>query len=164
MIKKINSEIKFKNSNFKIKIGTTNKKKPSTIYINVGTYITPLNKKKKYTDTISKFEKQLKKKITNIITNNDLFGNKFIFVSEIAEDRMSVNKKSYFDLQTYYSVENNVLIKNNNNFKEISETVKEKYIPLLLNKITETINENELSISQNKLFIKKINNKCKNSS
>ena len=106
-----------------------------------------MNKEKKYTDTISKFEKQLKKKITNIITNNDLFGNKFIFVSEIAEDRMSVNKKSYFDLQTYYSVENNVLIKNNNNFKEISETVKEKYIPLLLNKITETINENELSIS-----------------
>ena len=50
MIKKINSEIKFHDNKFKIKIGTIDKKNPDTIYIELGTYITPIDIKDSYNE------------------------------------------------------------------------------------------------------------------
>ena len=57
MEKKINSEIKIHDNDFKIKIGTTNKKNPETLYVQIGTYIKPCSIKLMFKESILSLRK-----------------------------------------------------------------------------------------------------------
>ena len=87
MARKINSEQTVDNDSFKLKIGTTDKKNPKTIYIDCGFFIEPKEEKDEYTEDIKNIEdeaKRLAKKISNAMKPNTegerMFKKDFIFV------------------------------------------------------------------------------------
>ena len=127
MGRKINSEIKYDNKDFKIKIGTTDKKKPESVYIEIGTYISPLSKKMNYLEEISYFEKSTKAYLKNKIKENNFFEkDNFITIIEIAEERINLNKKSYLEVQMY--LKNTFEFRKNKIFKDLSNEIYDCYV------------------------------------
>ena len=121
MARKINSEQTVDNDSFKLKVGTTDKKNPKTIYIDCGFFIEPKEEKDEYTEDIKNIEdgaKRLAKKISNAMKPNTegerIFKKDFIFVFEVAETRASYGKKSYASIQLHLKQEDDML-----NFNEI---------------------------------------------
>ena len=78
MNKKINSEINFSDSDFKVKIGTTNKKNPETLYIQIGTYIKPSEIKPSYVDDVTLFDKSSKYFFKDKLKTSDIYNKNFI--------------------------------------------------------------------------------------
>ena len=123
-MKKINSEVKFCDNNFKIKIGTTDKKNHNSIYIELGTYIMPNEVKNTYNSEIEDFEKIIKRFVKDNITQN----NDFIIIIDIANDRISVNKKSYLEIQIFLKLKDGEVVKmskRTGNSITISELIEE---------------------------------------
>ena len=61
MARKINSEQTVDNDSFKLKVGTTDKKNPKTIYIDCGFFIEPKEEKDEYTEDIKNIEDEAKR-------------------------------------------------------------------------------------------------------
>ena len=107
MARKINSEYVVDNDNFKVKIGTTDKKNPKTVYIDCGFFIEPKVEKEDYSEDIKLVEEEarnLAKKISNATnpkTVDRLFKKDFIFVFEVTENRIFYGKKSYVSFQLH---------------------------------------------------------------
>lgn len=139
MKKKINSEINYQNTNFKVKIGTIDKKNPETVYVQLGTYITPKKEKDNYSENIDIFKKTTKNFIKQKLETKDLCdSNNFITIIDIADDRILYNKKSYLEIQLY--LKNNLDMLNNKVFKNISKDIHNYYINDSINFV-----ENELN-------------------
>ena len=117
MKRKINSEIKYDNNTFKVKIGTTDKKSPNVIYLEIGTYITPNEYKMSYSDDIFNFEKNIKKELKNCNIGGD-----YIMVIDVADERITTNKKSYMELQLTVKSKYDI----GESFKIISYCIKQK--------------------------------------
>lgn len=149
VIKKINSETKMRRDGFKVTIGTTDKKNPNSVYIGFGGYITPITDEKTYNDKIRIFEMKMKRNAESIISDGKLSDRNIIFVSEIAQERMSIGKKSYFDLQIYIPVSKNMLATTNRSFKELTNIITDKYVPNLSDKIKRLMEENGFACLEN---------------
>lgn len=141
-IKKINSETKTRCDGFKVTIGTTDKKNPSSVYIGFGGYITPTNNEKSYNDKIRNFEIKMKRNAESIISDGKLSDRNIIFVSEIAQERMCLGKKSYFDIQIYVPVSKKMLASTNRSFKDLTNIITDGYISNLSEKIKTLMQEN----------------------
>lgn len=105
--KRINSEKNIEDSNFKLKIGTTNKKSPKTVYIEGGCFIMPNEDKENYTEELEeikiRFNELAKKVAKNAMCNEGkIFDGKTITSFEIAEDRVMPKKKSYMSFQVHF--------------------------------------------------------------
>lgn len=144
--KTINSEKIFQNPNFKIKIGTTNKKNPETIYIQLGTYIKPLELMESYKEYIYNFDKKTKKFISNLINKKQTCNKNFILITDIAEERINKDKKSYLDLQIYLKPEN----KEKNNFKYLVKDIYNNYTLDILNHIQTEFDNNNFEYHKTK--------------
>lgn len=140
MARKINSEIVVDNDNFKIKVGTTDKKNPKTVYIDCGFFIEPKVEKEDYSEDIKYIEaetKKLARRVSNA-TNPDpenigrLFSKDFIFVFEIAESRVSYGKKSYVSFQIHLKQKGDI---NFNLISSYTETLSKYIITVLLSRI-----------------------------
>lgn len=101
MAKRLGIERKVENDDFKIKIGTLNKEKPTNIYIESGTFITPFENKEGYKEDTDFMEKSINDNIKNFIKNTPLFEKNYICAVEIPYERMKVGKKSYLSLQCH---------------------------------------------------------------
>ena len=101
MTKRLNTETKFKNGGFKVKIGTTNRLNPNTIYIDLGGYIIPQEDKTSYDENVLGLDKMLNKSIKKQLIDNKYFDKKYICVTETAQDRMKKGKSSYISLQCH---------------------------------------------------------------
>lgn len=126
-MKKINSEVKFCDNNFKIKIGTTDKKNHNSIYIELGTYIMPNEVKNTYNSEIEDFEKIIKRFVKDNITQN----NDFIIIIDIANDRISINKKSYLEIQIFLKLKDG----ESQTFKDVSLNMYNNYVRDLISYI-----------------------------
>lgn len=146
--KKISSEIKLNNTDMKIKVGTTDKKQPKSVYFDFGLYITPAFKQDSYSDEIKKFDHNFKTKVSNIINSSKHCNKNFIFVSDVADCRIVYGKKSYLNLQLYLSLKNDFLQKENYDFKKIAKELENCYIDKLTQNITSTIHENGFNCSK----------------
>lgn len=135
-MKKINSEIKIDNSLFKIKIGTTDKKNPNVIYAEIGSYISPIEDMDIYTPSIEEIEKNAKKYLTDLLNKNESYENDFIFISDIADERITKGKRSYIEMQIFVKPKLGLKCKK---FSEISDKFKmecvEKILPVIENAI-----------------------------
>lgn len=115
MARKINSECIVDDDKFKVKISTTDKKNPKTVYIDCGFFIEPKIEKEDYSEDIKYIEEEtrvLAKKVSNATNPENidrLFDKNFIFVFEIAESRVSYGKKSYISLQVHLKQNSEVL-------------------------------------------------------
>jgi hypothetical protein len=84
MSKRLNSENRFNINGFKAKVGTTNRLSPTTVYIDLGGYITPQEDKESYEDNILQMDKDFKKKLKFTLKNKTVFDKKCICVLETA--------------------------------------------------------------------------------
>lgn len=105
MAKRFNSEKKIEKNGFKIKIGTTNRLNPNTVYIDLGGYIVPQYEKDKYFEEFSSIDKSFNKKLKNSL-NKEVYESNFICVLDTAYERMQKGKKSYISMQCHLKQKN----------------------------------------------------------
>lgn len=132
-MKKINSELKYDNDIFKIKIGTTDKKNPQTIYIEIGTYISPKEEKNSYKTDIFYLDSELKKYTEKLLQDSQFLKREFIFVTDCPYERIIKGKNSYLEFQLFIKPFSNISA--SKKFSEISKTINEIYIEDIINVI-----------------------------
>ena len=137
MNKKINSEINFSDSDFKIKIGTTNKKNPETLYIQIGTYIKPSEIKPSYIDDVTLFDKSSKYFFKDKLKTSDIYNKNFILITDVAEERINTKKKSFMEMQIHLKRNKN----DKKTFKIISKELYTEYISDFVLFLKETFNK-----------------------
>ena len=147
MTKNICSEVSLENPYFKLKIGTINKKNPTTFYVEGGTFITPLEAEDdeiSYKEKIANVYKAMSQGINIITSEERSIQNSFIANIDVADERMKVGKKTYFTFQ-YYLHQNGA----SSSFSEITEN-GEKYTKAVLDKIEYSLKENGFALSKTK--------------
>lgn len=139
-MKRIKSESKFQDNDFKIKIGTMDKKNPEVVYIELGSYISPKEEKETYKPYISRIEKKTKSLIEDVIQESGMCKNGFIFVSDIADERIAMNKKSYFEMQVFVKPTDE--IKACGKFVDLTKKINEECVSKIIPGIKKYIKEN----------------------
>lgn len=144
MAKSICSEVSLENPYFKLKIGTINKKKPTTFYVEGGTFITPTEDETSIKDRIDDVYRAMSQGIIRITCETNNLEKNFIANIDVADERMKVGKKTYFSFQ-YYLRQN----KNDLSFSEITDNW-DKYTKTVLDKIEYSLKENGFALSKTK--------------
>lgn len=144
MAKSICSEVSLENPYFKLKIGTINKKKPTTFYVEGGTFITPTEDETSIKDRIDEVYRAMSQGIIRITCETNNLEKNFIANIDVADERMKVGKKTYFSFQ-YYLRQN----KNDLSFSEITDSW-DKYTKTVLDKIEYSLKENGFALSKTK--------------
>ena len=149
MQKSICSEVSLENPYFKLKIGTINKKKPTTFYVEGGTFITPVEDE----DEDMTFKEKIKdvyKAMARGIEEMRLTGKpknlekNFIVNIDVADERMKVGKKTYFTFQ-YYLHQNGEPVP----FNDIAADGDE-YTKKVLERLEYSLKENGFALSKTK--------------
>jgi hypothetical protein len=144
MQKNICSEVPVSNPYFKVKIGTINKKNPTTFYVEGGTFITPVEDDGiPYKEKIAIVYKEMSKGIQCLVSENRL-KHDFIANIDVADERMKVGKKTFFTFQ-YYLKQNGETLP----FIEITEN-SGKYTEYVLKTLEYSLKENGFSLSKTK--------------
>ena len=144
MAKSICSEVSLENPYFKLKIGTINKKKPTTFYVEGGTFIPPTEDETSIKDRIDDVYRAMSQGIMRITCETNNLEKNFIANIDVADERMKVGKKTYFSFQ-YYLRQN----KNDLSFSEITDNW-DKYTKTVLDKIEYSLKENGFALSKTK--------------
>lgn len=137
MAKNISSEIKFSDIDFKIKIGTMDKKNPETLYVQIGTYLQPNELKNSYTEDVFNIDKLSKTFLSKRLKNSLEYSKNYILVVDIAEERITLNKKSFLDIQIHFKT----LKKQNKAFKTISNELYNEQVVDYVSFLKENLNE-----------------------
>lgn len=145
MQKSICSEISLENTYFKLKIGTINKKNPTTFYVEGGTFITPVEDDGiTYKDKMANVYHAMSLGLMRLTGETKNIQPSFIANIDVADERMKVGKKTYFTFQ-YYLKQNEEPV----SFAEITEN-GEKYTKVVLEKIEYSLKENGFALSKTK--------------
>ena len=144
MAKSICSEVSLENPYFKLKIGTINRKKPTTFYVEGGTFITPTEDETSIKDRIDDVYRAMSQGIMRITCETNNLEKNFIANIDVADERMKAGKKTYFSFQ-YYLRQN----KNDLSFSEITDNW-DKYTKTVLDKIEYSLKENGFALSKTK--------------
>ena len=145
-MKKINSEINIDLPNIKAKWGTIDKKNPSSMYLEVGGYITPKTDEEDYRQNIQNIDKEVKNVVKSAVISTDYINNNFIFVSDITDARILFGKKSYLSFQIHVGRKNGV---ENRPFKEVVSDINGKW-SYIYSDILSIIEENGFKCSKTK--------------
>ena len=146
-MKKINSEIKVDTPILKAKWGTIDKKNPSSIYLEMGTYITPKTEEESYRQNILEIEKRGRLIVKDALYKTEGVKKDFIFVTDIADTRIMYGKKSYISFQVHLGRSKNQ--DDRKTFKEIVHKMDAEWKPVY-DEIIETIEDNGFSCSKTK--------------
>lgn len=147
MQKNICSEILLENSYFKLKIGTINKKNPTTFYVEGGTFITPVDKDDTmpYKDKMALVYKEMTQGINEVrIMNKGGVRSDFIANIDVADERMKVGKKTYFTFQYFLKQGEET-----RPFNEIAENAP-LYTDKVLERLEYSLKENGFALSKTK--------------
>lgn len=147
MAKSICSEVSLENPYFKLKIGTINKKKPTTFYVEGGTFITPVDEVDEdlsFKDKMNNVYKAMSQGITRLTAETKNVQNSFIANIDVADERMKVGKKTYFTFQYYLHQDGEPV-----SFSEITEN-GDRYTKVVLDKIEYSLKENGFALSKAK--------------
>ena len=100
--------------NYKVTFGTVDNKNPKALYITISAWGTPNNlDDEDYTIGIKKLNKEIKKKVYEILPKNLFDGNRTIVDFDIKESGISNQRRSYMNCEiTLYKL-NNFKIQNN---------------------------------------------------
>ena len=98
------------NIGIKSKYGTLDKNNPEILYIRSRAIITPLIKKKDFSEDIALVKKEFEKNIKRIILNSNIFENKHICSIEMSENGIAFGKKSHMKYDIYVKPKENKLL------------------------------------------------------
>lgn len=147
MTKSICSEVSLENPYFKLKIGTINKKKPTTFYVEGGAFITPVDEADEdisFKDKMNNVYKAMSQGIMRLTAETKNVQNSFIANIDVADERMKVGKKTYFTFQYYLHQDGEPVP-----FSEITEN-GEMYTKVVLDRIEYSLKENGFALSKTK--------------
>lgn len=102
MAKKIATEIKIGNFLFNGKVGTLDKSNPNSIYIELGTFLTPQYEEESYEELMKTVEKKFKRLLLGKVLSTCYFEKDYICVFEISSDRMKLGKRSFLSIQCHF--------------------------------------------------------------
>lgn len=145
-MKKISSEMAIDLPSMKVKWGTINKKNPSFIYLELGTYITPSESQENYSENISQIEKTGRQIFKDAVYGSKDISSNFIFVVDVAETRIAFGKKSYISMQLHIGRHPQ---KEKENFGEIVADMNKRWAPIY-DKVLSAIENNGFSCSKSK--------------
>ena len=140
---RLNGEKKINCSNFKLKVGTINKKNPSVIYIDGSTFISPVLDKDDYTNDIKNLKKDLITRIKNDLLRSNLFKSKYILDFDVKTSGLKQNKKSFLSFQCHLC-QNNIIP-----FGEITKKSND-IINIFINNIEKDFNKENFIIFKTK--------------
>jgi hypothetical protein len=147
MTKNICSEVSLENPYFKLKIGTINKKNPTTFYVEGGTFITPVEDEDEdvsFKNKMTNVYKAMSHGIMRLTAETKNIQNSFIANIDVADERMKVGKKTYFTFQYYLHQDGEPA-----SFSEITEN-GDKYTKIVLDRIECSLKENGFALSKTK--------------
>ena len=147
MTKSICSEVSLENPYFKLKIGTINKKKPTTFYVEGGTFITPVDEADEdlsFKERMNNVYNDMTKGIMVLTSEAKNIQHSFIANIDVADERMKVGKKTYFAFQYYLHQDGEPVP-----FTEITEN-GDRYTKTVLDKIEYSLKENGFALSKTK--------------
>ena len=148
MQKNICSEVSLENPYFKLKIGTINKKNPSTFYVEGGTFITPVENdddERSYKEKMSEVYKAMARGVNEMrLSGHKNLEKNFIGNIDVADERMKVGKKTYLTFQYYLKqtgepMSFNDIVENGNSFTDV-----------VLNRIEYCLKDNGFALSKTK--------------
>ena len=128
-------------------MGTINKKKPTTFYIEGGTFITPvdeIDEDLSFKDRMNNVYKAMSQGIISLAVDTKNIQKSFIANIDVADERMKIGKKTYFTFQYYLHQDGEPV-----SFSEITEN-SEKYTKVVLDKIEYSLKENGFALSKTK--------------
>lgn len=125
-MKTIMSEKKIDSNFFKIKLGTLDKKNPTTLYIDAGTYIKPSTHKDNYKSDIINIEKSLKLQTKQIFKTIPGIKDDFILVTDISVSRISPERNTHFTVQVYFKPDTDEF-ETKKTFKELCKDYIQQY-------------------------------------
>lgn len=96
------SEKKIESNFFKIKLGTLDKKNPTTMYLDAGTYIRPCDEKDDYKSDIINIEKEMKLRVKEMFRTLPTIKDDFLLVTDVAVGRISPERGTHFTIQVYF--------------------------------------------------------------
>lgn len=137
-MKKITSVKKVNSPDFKIKIGTFDKKCPESVFIIGNTYIIP-DSDEGYVESVEGIERGFKKILRDRLYRNDWFDNTFIEIVDTPTERMRAGKRSYITFECHLKN------KNGYDFKKISEYLSDK-CPGLFCEVKDCISKEGFSV------------------
>lgn len=144
MLKKIATEKDLSYHFFKVKVGTIDKKNPTVIYVEGGTYIKPNENKKNYSDDIHEIKKLYRDNIRNLVFDNKIFTSDYICTIDIPIERITPKKKTYISFQ--YTLKQ----KNNIDFYELIKEYNNIFIDNILTNIHESLENYGFSLTKSK--------------
>lgn len=98
------------NIGIKSKYGTLDKNNPEILYIRSRAIITPVIKKRDFSEDIALVKKEFEKNIKRIILNSNIFENKHICSIEMSENGIAFGKKSHMKYDIYVKPKENKLL------------------------------------------------------
>ena len=120
-MKTITSERTIKSKDFKIKIGTLNKKTPLTMYLEAGTYIRSTDDDDNYKSKIYNIEKEMKLLTKQLIRSVPIITEEFILVTDVAINRIDKERGTHYTIQLHFKPHPSDVLTKHKTFKDISD-------------------------------------------
>ena len=121
------SEKSVKAKNFKIKIGTLNKKYPSTMYLEAGTYIKPIAEEDSYKSHIVDIEKEMKLQAKDIVNLLPAIEKDFILVTDVAINRIDKSRKTHYTIQFHFKPNKSDIVDFHKTFSQLASEFITRY-------------------------------------
>ena len=125
-MKTINSEKKFETEHFKVKIGTLNKKCPSTMYLEAGTYITANSEKESYKGDIIAIEREMRLLAKQTFNTLQTIQPEFLLVTDVAIGQIRTDKSTHYTIQLHFKP-SKYQIEAKKSFKQLYKEYLEAY-------------------------------------
>ena len=102
MGKHTNCEVRIgSESPLNVKICTSNKLNPDTLYMDITAYIVPLYDRDDFDEDMLSCEKEIRKYVGERLKGTDMLRQEYIMVMEAASGRMGAGKNTYINIQVY---------------------------------------------------------------
>lgn len=141
MAKRLGLERRIEDDGLKVKVGTLNKERPTSIYIETGMFISPSEEKEEYKTDTDSMEKEINNDIKTFLKKNPAFDKNYICSVEIPYERMKLGKKSYLSLQCHLKQKGGL---DANNLLDTAVTLT----PNLLSDIRKSVSRNGFGINK----------------
>lgn len=125
-MKTINSEKKFDTEHFKVKIGTLNKKCPTTMYLEAGTYITANDEKESYKSDIIAIEREMRLLAKQTFNAVQTIQPEFLLVTDVAIGQIRTDKSTHYTIQLHFKPSKSQ-IEAKKSFKQLYKEYLEEY-------------------------------------
>lgn len=126
-MKAIMSEKSLNTKNFKIKVGTLNKKFPVSMYLEAGTYIRPTHELTSYKEQIVEIEKEMKLQAKKVIDLLPAIEKDFILITDVAINRIDKSRGTHYTIQFHFKPRLTEITEFHKTFNQLADEFIRRY-------------------------------------